>query len=58
MKTLSWQLLLSGEEGTTELADEVAELLTDKFNDLEVEIVQGDQPVSPLHDVGGIIQIS
>lgn len=37
--------IIVGEEGTTELADEVAELLTDKFNDLEVEIVQGDQPV-------------
>lgn len=36
-----------GEEGQEELAGEVAQELMDQFEDLEVEIHQGDQPVYP-----------
>ena len=37
--------ILVGEEGTVELAEQVSARLTEQFEDVEIEIVQGDQPV-------------
>ncbi|MGT2828796.1 DAK2 domain-containing protein [Streptococcus hillyeri] len=36
-----------GEEGSQEVASEIAEFLEDTYEDVEVEIHQGDQPVYP-----------
>lgn len=40
-------IIYLGEEGDKELAQAVAEKLEEQFEDLEVEIHQGDQPVYP-----------
>lgn len=40
-------IIYLGEEGDKELAQAVAEKLEEQFEDVEVEIHQGDQPVYP-----------
>ena len=36
-----------GEDGSEELANEIAQEITEEFEDVEVEIHQGQQPVYP-----------
>ena len=39
--------LIIGEDGSSELAGQVSEQLEERYPDIEIEIVQGDQPVYP-----------
>ena len=47
MKIVKFVTFYVGEDGSEELANEIAQEITEEFEDVEVEIHQGQQPVYP-----------